>query len=624
MYVAMFCIGEEVFFMRRWEDVQYFVTILAKFYRTTKKKRYVIYVHNLGFEFQFMRNFFEWEEIFAVDERVPVRALTIDGIEFRCSWKLTNMSLQKFLEKTPNVVNYKKESKKRNAKKGEYFDYSIFRTPDTDLEEFEWEYCYCDVKGLHEGLEERLKDDNLCTIPMTSTGYVRRDCRIAMQKNPRNRELLQECEFDEFIYLLLRTMRRGGDCTSSPLLSGELLHDVDSWDIKSSYPYIMMTQLMPMGQWVKDSCKYLSKNRCYIICVTFINIRLKDKTHIPYIPFAKCTKKEKPLVCNGRIIKAKSVSMVIADFDYNIIKERYDFDEEIIMDGYSCRGELLPYEFRCVVLNYFQGKCDLEDVDFFLYTKYKNLINALFGMCLTDITHPNITYDGKWHTIECNTEEAIEKYFESRNSFLAYQWGVWIVGLARVRLAEPYKYLLPHLIYSDTDSWKLTSGYDKSVFLNINKRIIDEAGTYDVKPYAYRKDGTREYLGVWEFEGTYKDFKTLGSKKYAVKKYDKKKGRDVIEVTVSGLSKEDGSEYLEKMGGVEAFKDGLLFPEEWSGRTYSVYDDDNTIRKLTLNGCTFTTSSSMAIHNTTYLLSRQGEYVTLLDKIRKYGIENIN
>lgn len=632
MYIAMFCIGEDVFMVRRWEEVVEFFNIICSFYRITLKKRYVVYIFNFGFEFQFMRNFFDWKEIFAVNERVPVRAVDKRGIEFRCAWKLTNMSLRKFLEKTKGVVHFKQESKKRNAKdESEYFDYSVIRTPDTELKPYEYLYCYCDVKGFHEGIEALLQDDNLCTIPMTSTGYVRRDCRKAMLSNSANRQLFQECEFDSFIYMLLRTARRGGDCTSNCLLSGELLHDVDSWDIKSSYPYVMMTCKHPMGRFQPDSCKHILENRCYLMVIEFNDIVIKDTEYIGYIPFSKCVKKIKPYNLNGRIVKAEYLQLVITEFDYRIIHERYDIrGGENIISGFSCRAELLPKEFRETVQAYFQGKCDLEGVDPYLYAKFKNKINALFGMELTDSTHPQIVYNSdaepkdQWKEIEVDVDEALEKYFNGRNNFLAYQWGVWTVGLARARLAEPYLSIKDHAIYSDTDSWKLTKGYDKNVFLTINEHIINEAEEFDVKPYAYRKDGSKEYLGVWEYEGSYKEFKTLGSKKYAVKKYDKKKGRDVIEVTVSGLSKEDGSEYLEHKGGLSAFKDGLIFPVEYSGRTFSLYDDDNSIREITVNGCTFTTSSSIAVHETTYKLSRTGDYISLLEILKKYGISHIN
>lgn len=631
MYIAMFCIGDDVFMVRRWEEVVEFFDIISSFYRTTLKKRYVIYVFNFGFEFQFMRNFFEWEEIFAVDKRVPVRAVDKRGLEFRCAWKLTNMSLRKFLEKTKGVIHFKQESKKRDSVDGkDYFDYSIIRTPDSELQDFEYVYCYCDVKGFHEGIETLLEDDTLCTIPMTSTGYVRRDCRKAFFSNQRNRELFQDCEFDSFIYMLLRTARRGGDCTSNCLLSSELLHDVDSWDIKSSYPYIMVTQKHPMGQFQSDSCTHILANRCYLIVIAFREIVIKDTEYIGYIPFSKCVKKVKPYNLNGRIVKADYLELVVTEFDYKIIHERYNIKEETIITGFSCRAELLPKEFRETVTMYFQTKCDLEGVDDYLYGKFKNKINALFGMMLTDSTHPKIVYnadeesDKQWEEVQEDVDEALEKFFNGRNNFLAYQWGVWTVGLARARLAEPYLAIKDHVIYCDTDSWKLTSGYDKNVFLSINERIISEAENYDVKPYAFRKDGSKEYLGVWEYEGQYKEFKTLGSKKYAVKKYSKKLSKDVIEVTVSGLSKDDGSLYLEKMGGVSEFKDGLLFPEEYSGRTYSVYDDDNSIREITVNGSTFTTSSSMSVHETTYKLSRAGDYISLLDILKKHGITHIN
>lgn len=612
MYMAQFCIGTSVIIVRTWEDVLLVLDKIVEHYNLSVKRRMVIYVHNLAFEFQFIRAFLKWDNIFAVDERVPVKAITANGYEFRCSYKLSNMGLSKFLEKTEGVVHYKLS--------GKSFDYSKIRTKDTPLSDYEYLYGAYDVLGLHEAIESLLRHDTLASIPLTSTGYVRREFRKAVLSNKANHQLIKDCRIDEFIYLLLRTARRGGDCAANPVLSSQIIRDVASYDIKSSYPYVMATRKYPMGQWVEDSLSNIQYDtRAYIICIRLNNIRIKDSNQIGYIATHKCTAKDGAVNCNGRIIKAISVSLVITEIDYRIIHERYDIKSEDISMAFSAPKDMLPKEFREKLMEYFQQKCDLEGVDKYLYAKSKNRINAAFGMMLTDICNDNIVYKywGEWDTETVDAQSQIDKYFDSNKSFLAYQWGVWVTAYARERLAEPYNIIYKDAVYCDTDSWKIAGDYS-DLFDTINSRIISEAEMYDIKPYAYRKDGNKEYLGVWEYEGTYDRFVTLGAKKYCTETDGK------CEVTVSGLSKERGAEYINKIGGIEKFKDGLVFPEEYSGRTVSVYDDDNTIRQITVQGSTFTTASSLALHNTTYTLDRTGEYRSLLGVIKKYGISNID
>ena len=61
-------------------------------------KRCLIYVHNLEYEFQFMRKWFDWHDIFADDKRQPLYAVTKGGVEFRCSYRLSGYSLVKLAD----------------------------------------------------------------------------------------------------------------------------------------------------------------------------------------------------------------------------------------------------------------------------------------------------------------------------------------------------------------------------------------------------------------------------------------------------------------------------------------------------------------------------------------------
>lgn len=95
MYVWMLGIGygKEVFYGRTWEEFLDLCQLLGSYFELDENKRLITYVHNLGYEFQFMRKVFNWEGVFSINERKPIKALCDIGIEFRCSYILSGYSL---------------------------------------------------------------------------------------------------------------------------------------------------------------------------------------------------------------------------------------------------------------------------------------------------------------------------------------------------------------------------------------------------------------------------------------------------------------------------------------------------------------------------------------------------
>ena len=220
MYIWQVCVEGEVIMGRTWDEFILFMNNLKSGLQDnsdSEQPLFACYVHNLAFEFQFMRNFFKITDMFATDKRKPLKYTVDNFYEFRCSYKLTNMSLDKFLNKTPNI-KFKKQD-------GEEFDYSIFRTPITELTPKELGYCYCDVKGLEEGIQFLLEheDDTIATIPMTSTGYLRREVRKRIKSNIKNQYLINKTKLSPELYVLCKTALRGGNAHANPVYAGEIL-----------------------------------------------------------------------------------------------------------------------------------------------------------------------------------------------------------------------------------------------------------------------------------------------------------------------------------------------------------------------------------------------------------------
>ena len=172
--------------------------------------RLVVYVHNLSFEFQFLSGIFDFakEDVFALDHRKVLKALLHNKIEFRCSYLQTNMSLRSFCEKM-GVHSYKLK-----------MDYKKLRYWYTPLTQKEIAYCINDVRGLVEAITKEMDrdEDNLYTIPLTSTGYARRDAKRAMHSIGRSYIAAQAPDME--IYKLCREAFRGGNTHASRYYSG--------------------------------------------------------------------------------------------------------------------------------------------------------------------------------------------------------------------------------------------------------------------------------------------------------------------------------------------------------------------------------------------------------------------
>lgn len=604
MYHWQMCVHGIVVFGRTWEEWVYFLNKLKYHLALDSDRKLVIYVHNLSYEFQFIRKFLEDIKVFATDAR---KILTIKNecFEFRCSYRLSNMNLSKFIINSPNTYHWKAKND---------LDYRVLRTPDTELSLIEKGYCYNDVLGLYEAIISRLLEDDLKSIPLTSTGYVRRDCRNAMRKNKKNRALFLKTQLSLEQYKLCKEAFRGGDTASNMYLCNMILENVGSYDISSSYPYVMLTGDFPVSafmRWIpktNQELKRLNKRYCTIGRYVFTNLRLKEDKCAPYIPIAKCKYYTNPTAYNGRILYADMVCIALTNYDLEIIQNEYSYDELYIEEFLFARKGKLPKELRERILYYFYGKSELKGVSGkeYEYAKKKEYVNAIFGMMVTDILHNEwyIDDNDQFKEDKSNEEEKLEKYYSSYNSFLPYQWGVFITAQARYRLREVLNVIGFDAVYWDTDSIKYIGDHEK-VFKILNDKVKENTSGL---PYYVEINGKRYSTGIWDKEKGYDRFKTMGAKKYAYEQ----KGR--IGVTVSGLNKKEGAKELKKKGGLEAFRMGEVFYN--SGRTCAYYNDEE-VHQITIDGCTFTTASNIAIIDETYTLGISDTMLSILEVAKK-------
>ena len=606
MYIWQICIEGNVVFGRRWEELQEFMQKVVDAYKLSEGERVVVYVHNLSFEFQFIQDYFKFVDVFAMASRSILTAKTAH-LEFRCSYKLSNMSLAKFIENTPNTLHYKGVDD---------LDYATVRTPDTPLTEVEYGYCFNDVKALYECVMELLKEDNIATIPLTSTGYVRRDCRKAMNKNKNNRKMFLRSRLTLLQYKLLRECFRGGNTAGDRYLTNLILKKVGSYDLSSSYPFQMIAREYPLGKWnygvIPDinTLEEYNKKYCTIARYTFKNIQLRDEKPIPYIPQSKCLALgDDREIYNGRILHADCLTISMTNIDFDIVKEQYVYDEIAVEEFHYSRKGLLPKELRDTIMYYFEKKSKLkgDEEHYYEYMKSKNKLNSIYGMTVTNILNTEIEYhDGEYtekKMTEKEMQEALDKYYKNHRSFLNYSWGVFVTAYARRELEDGLNIAGLDTIYCDTDSVKYIGDHDKE-FEAYNERVNKECEEKGIKNYA-EVNGKRFYMGIFDKENGYDEFITLGAKKYAFLQNGK------LGITVSGLSKKKGAEELEKKGGLRRFQRNEVFYN--SGRTIAQYNAAK-VHDITVNGCTFSTASNLAIVDTTYTL---GITDTMLDIIER-------
>jgi hypothetical protein len=169
MYVWQFGINGFVFMGRTWDEFTTLVQTVSETLGLTEKKRLICYVHNLSYEFQFIRKLFDWTRVFSIDLRKPIYAITKGGLEFRCSYLLSGYSLAKLADQL---------NKYKCAKMVGDLDYSLVRHSKTELTQKEVQYCTHDVIVVMNYIQERIEElGNILRLPLTKTGFVRKFCR---------------------------------------------------------------------------------------------------------------------------------------------------------------------------------------------------------------------------------------------------------------------------------------------------------------------------------------------------------------------------------------------------------------------------------------------------------------
>lgn len=630
MYIAMIGINESYTYVRTYNELVNLFDFLKNEFAQYK---IIIYVHNLSYEFQFIRKWLNVTKIFASDERKPFY-FESDNLIFKCSYLLSGLSL----ENVGIMVNMPKQVGKLN--------YEKIRHSKTPLTTNELLYCLYDLKVIDKYiLQEKENYNHIANIPLTKTGkvrkYIKNICFYGNKKSHRNtgyqfnkyRDKMKNLSLTPEAYILLKNAFAGGFTHSNPFNTYKKMYNVYSYDETSAYPGVMFRYEYPMSKPIFYKPKNLKdfhntlKKYCCVFEIEITNLKSIFPFEFP-LSFSKTEITGKYTQSNGRIVDAEKVITTLTEQDYFIFKKFYKWDKIRVRNMYIFKKAYLPIEFINAMLDLYQQKTELKGVegkeDFYLNAKEK--LNSFFGMCVTDIAQDECLYiNNEWSKTKADLNECIKKYNSDKMRFLFYAWGVWVTAYNRRVIFSAIYELKEDYVYSDTDSVKFINlEKHKKFFDDYNEMIIKENKrickmfNIDIeKTQPKTIKGEIKYLGVWEYEGKYQIFKTCGAKRYMYLKDYK------LSFTVSGCNKKKAIPYLINMYGkykaFDYFSDDLYIPCDYTSKMTHTYIDDGFTEELTDylgNTIEVTEKSYIHLEKCDFNMSMSIEFLKFIQKLK--------
>lgn len=670
MYIWVLNINGTSIIGRTWDEFEYCINVIHEKLYTNSERIFVIYVHNLGFEMSFIARRFTWEKVFSIDTRKPIYARTVDGIEFRCSYLLSGYNLAKVAD---NLQTF------RIHKLVGDLDYYKVRHSKTIITQKELRYVINDGRVVVAYIAEEIeRNGNIAKIPLTKTGYVRQACRRnCFSKSHRERhgskyrKRIKELTITLEEYDVLKWAFAGGFVHANPFYTNKILHDVRSFDFTSSYPAVMVGEKYPMsaGERItitsKEQFNDCINNYCCVFVARFTDVHSLVMFDNP-ISASKCRELKNVVLNNGRVVRADSFTLALTNVDYRVYEKFYKWKKCEIYVLYRYKAGYLPREFVDSILTFYENKTKLKGVKGkeSEYLHDKENVNSCYGMTVTDILRDMHMIDGDewivdrngvgiestaglsqaeideimskhagskislWYLTEVNRQAEIDKYNKNPQRFLFYAWGIFVTSYARRNLFSGILACGNDYIYADTDSLKILN-YDKHADYfekynkNISKRLKTACAYHGfsserVRPKTVK--GVEKPLGVWDDDGHYLVFKTLGAKRYMylsddwnddTKKFDRN-----LHVTIAGSNKSKTAKYLVDTYGkyyaFYKFDNHMNVPTTASGRTSSCYIDYETSGTITdYNGVKgdFHELTSVHVEQTEYNLSITDTYI---------------
>lgn len=415
-----------------------------------------IYIHNAGFEFEFMRNICNMTEVFARKQHKPMK-FKINSVNAKQFNKLypnytleTNLMVRDTHTLTQkSLMSWTRDLPVSKIEEPDSY-YEKFRTPNTPLTEEEVAYGSSDVVSMVYGLREyRNKYDNdLKNIPLTQTGTVRRPfSQYVINKDPnfvadQLAIIKRHTSYYEFMSMI--DVYQGGYTHGNALYSNRILSNLVSVDFSSMYPSMMVLRTFPLTPFTtvvdeSEINQIMSETDVqygeykWIAKVKFTNIKsIMDNVYFSiskafvtnYVELEDGSVEEERLetegavIDNGRIVSADVMYCNLSDLDWDILRRSYSWESMEILNFKKSKSGYLPPAIVEFILKYFAKKTKHKNVkgEEDLLVESKQILNGLYGISVFKLLSDIIEYG-----VDKNIEE---KYYNliSNNIYDGYNY----------------------------------------------------------------------------------------------------------------------------------------------------------------------------------------------------------
>lgn len=583
-YSFQTCIGGLVVVPRYFEDWAELIETLCDKWRVTEKRKLIIYVHNLGYEFTYLIQLLtlRWGDCKALytKSHKPLTLEFSNGIEFRDSLKLFQKSLARATEGC-----------KHEKLKGD-LDYTVYRTPDTPLDDKEFAYCVNDVLGLYEAIERMKKEHgfNAATLPLSNTALVKQEVNKTVNKDKGFDPIRKALTLTKSQTYLAYKAMAGGDTHGVRWKAGYTFTHCNSYDFKSAHPSQQLLWKFPSGQPIdlpentpeEDMNGIIDNGMGWVGQVAVSGLHIKDECPDPCISVSKCINTEVITDSdNGRVLDTAGTLIFFCDSnDWQRIRDGYEYEEMTALDSFAFRLSYLPDSFRMAIFEKFKIKETMKGSPEYMFSKI--CVNTIYGATAQKQIRDEYTADigetidfeklGWEKNLEDMDDKEVEKAQNKKNTF-PFLWGLWTASLTRLKLWRLLKIVgWDKVIYWDTDSCKFEGAKIPAVE-EYNREIQEQCKKRGV--VVDKGNGKKVYIGVAEDEHPdadfgYKEFRFLHAKCYAARTYEGK-----LESTIAGVGKKEGVAALKD--DIENLTDMLVI-EDAGGLMLTYHDAPAHVR----------------------------------------------
>lgn len=568
------------------ELVEWLKWIAEKMYLNESKK-VVIYIHNASYDLQYLKHYIRKEtntfKLLAMKSHKWL-SLETDHFIFRCSYLLSNRSLDAWC----------KACKSFHIKATGSIDYKEIRYQDSELTSNDWIYQLSDVASMSDCWCVECGDQfNVQTIPLTSTGFVRHDGRKLFKQDLNNRKKFKRERLTVELYGIMRDAFMGGYTHGNRNYRGKIVKGrIKHFDYRSFYPSTTRCDYYPASPFSlfykfkqneksdpTNDLNIMLNTKCCILTVLFENGTLDPSVTAPILSahkvFAGRLGDIIKIEDNGRVLQFTGATVLhLTELDYKWIMKQYDFETVKILEMYTADRGYLPQWFSDLTDSYFLKKNTLKNVDELEYMKSKNKLNSIYGMTATALVRDEWVMDeftGEWTINKQDPEESLDKYYNSKNSFMSYQYSLYVTAHCRDRLLSMIEEIgYNNFLYADTDSI-----FFKSNFAIENR--INCINQYNYSDCLVRGAGIKDNKGRFIEYMTFEDekdnitaFKFLHAKCYGIISDGE------LKITIAGVTSKwrDGSGRTreEELGSLDNLENGFTFHQ--CGGTSSHYTEE--------------------------------------------------